>query len=238
MNSDALPTIPTLEEAAAFTPRQIVDQARQFVQLVQKLAALQHQLDWFRRQVFGQKSEKRVFDMPLQMSLGEALVVPQDAAPPVPRARPVAAHTRQSRPKDADAEALRFFDDSRVPVETIELPNPEIADLTLDEFEVVGTKETYRLAQRPAAYVVIKYLRKVVKRKDTGTLSCPAAPTGVIEGSRVDVSFVAGSGGGQVCLSHAAVSFASAFAGCRFLRQPSVAYAIGREGGGFALADL
>ena len=34
--------------------------------------------------------------------------------------------------------------------------------------------------------------RSVIKRLDTGVLSCPGAPAGVIEGSRADVSFVAG----------------------------------------------
>jgi hypothetical protein len=32
----------------------------------------------------------------------------------------------------------------------------------------------------------------VIKRRDTGVLSCPPAPVGVIEGSRADVSFVVG----------------------------------------------
>jgi hypothetical protein len=32
----------------------------------------------------------------------------------------------------------------------------------------------------------------VIKRRDTHTLSCPAAPVGVLDGSRADVSFIAG----------------------------------------------
>jgi len=39
---------------------------------------------------------------------------------------------------------------------------------------------------------VLKYVRPVIKRLDTKTLHCPAAPAGVIEGSRADVSFIAG----------------------------------------------
>jgi len=42
------------------------------------------------------------------------------------------------------------------------------------------------------ALVHLKYLRPVIKRKDTQTLSCPAAPVSVIEGSRADVSLIAG----------------------------------------------
>jgi transposase len=40
--------------------------------------------------------------------------------------------------------------------------------------------------------VVLKYVRQVIKRKDTQKLHCPPAPAGVIEGSRADVSFAAG----------------------------------------------
>ncbi|MDZ4315355.1 MAG: hypothetical protein U0989_11400, partial [Azonexus sp.] len=48
--------------------------------------------------------------------------------------------------------------------------------------------DSYRLAQRPGSYVVLKYRRPVIKLKTTQTIVCPAAPVGVIEGSRADVS--------------------------------------------------
>ena len=40
--------------------------------------------------------------------------------------------------------------------------------------------------------MVLKYVRPVIKRRDTQTLHCPPAPVGVIEGSRADVSFIVG----------------------------------------------
>jgi transposase len=39
---------------------------------------------------------------------------------------------------------------------------------------------------------VLKYVRPVIKRRDTDALTCPPAPVGVIAGSRADVSFIAG----------------------------------------------
>jgi hypothetical protein len=48
------------------------------------------------------------------------------------------------------------------------------------------------LAQRPGAYVILKYLRPVIKRKETGTLSCPPVPPAVLERSFADVSVLAG----------------------------------------------
>jgi transposase len=43
----------------------------------EKIAALEHQLDWFRRQMFGQKSERFAPEPdPSQMHLGESFPVP------------------------------------------------------------------------------------------------------------------------------------------------------------------
>ena len=202
MSSMPQSALPTLDEAARFSPRQILDLAeeraalaREVGQLQQKIAGFQHQLDWFRRQIFGQKSEKRGLVAPgQQMSLGEGLTLPQTGTPPDSPTSPVTAHTRRTLPKapDAGAESLRFFDETRVPVETIELPNPEIDGLTSEQFEVIGSKETFRLAQRPGSYVVIKYVRPVVKLRASEIITCPPAPVGVLDGSRADVSFLAG----------------------------------------------
>ena len=183
--------LPTLEEASRFSPQQVVDTIQQ---MARQTADLQRQLDWLKRQVFRQKSERRLIDVaPGQMSLGEVIDQGEATAPP-DAGRPVAAHVRKSaaRTPDAGAESLPFFDASRVPVEVIELPNPEVAGLAADEYLVIGAKETFRLAQRPGSHVVIKYVRPVVKLVSSQALTCAPAPAGVIDGSRADVSFVAG----------------------------------------------
>jgi transposase len=67
-----------------------------------------------------------------------------------------------------------------------------VADLSPDAYEVIGEKVTYRLGQRPGAYVILKYRRPVITRKDTEVLSCPPAPPAVFEKSFADVSLLAG----------------------------------------------
>lgn len=57
-------------------------------------------------------------------------------------------------------EAGLRFDDS-VPVVTITLPVPASAG----DHDIIGEDVTHRLAQRPGSYVVLKYVRPVVKRK-------------------------------------------------------------------------
>lgn len=108
--------------------------------LTQQVAALQHQLDWFRRQLFGRKSERVVPIDPQQMVLGDA-VPPPDASAAVAQ-KPVAAHTRKAPRRDvaADAEAVPFFDESKVPIIEIGLSTPEIEALSPDQYEVIGEK--------------------------------------------------------------------------------------------------
>lgn len=178
----------SLDEAAAFRPQQIVDLSRE-------LASAKHQIDWFKRQIFGQKSERRIVDgSDGQMSLGEDLDAEQGVIPPAPTERAVAAHTRRPKTKKPDTgdDSIPFFDETRVPVEVIELAAPEADGLAPEDFEIISHKESYRLAQRPGSYVVLKYRRPVIKLKATQGIVCPGAPVGVIEGSRADVSFIAG----------------------------------------------
>lgn len=195
MTSATMPRAASLEEAAKLAPEQIVDLMRTQVALREEVTRLKHQLDWFKRQVFGQKSERRIVDdSSAQMSLGEALAVAQSAPARAPAQRRVAAHTRSLARKKADSgeDSLPFFDETRVPVEVIDLPAPETEGLAAQDYEIIGHKESYRLAQRPGATVVLKYRRPVIKLKAEARIVCAAAPVGVIEGSRAEVSFIAG----------------------------------------------
>jgi len=158
----------------------------------EKITALEHQLEWFRRQIFGQKSERFAPEAdPSQMHLGESFAVP----PAIPqKLKPVAGHTRRAALKDgaAPGDELPFFDESKVPVQTMTLVPADVEGLPEDRYEVIGEKITYRIAQRPGAYHVLKYRRLVVKIKATGKILALPAPEAVLQDSRADVSFAAG----------------------------------------------
>jgi len=194
------------DQAAALSPAEVVAllgerqaaqaeraQHRQRIAALEaKAADLQRQVDWFKRQLFGRKSERRLLEPDAQQLPLQGLLTAVEAPPPPTET--VTAYQRRSRlapAEDApDESGLRF--DSSVPIEVIELPNPNLTGLREHEYEVVGEKVTYRLAQKPGAYVVLKYVRKVIKRTDTGALSCPAAPPAVLEKSLADVSLLVG----------------------------------------------
>jgi transposase len=176
------------EQAATLHPADIVA-------LLAENAKLKRQVEWFQRQLFGRKSEKRLHEPdPAQLTLVGILTAPVSPAnhppPPTETVNTYQRRFRLSGTELVDESELRF--DASVPVQEILLTNPEVADLPPDAYEVIGEKVTYRLAQRPGAYVILKYRRPLIKRKDMGALSCPPAPPAVFEKSFADVSLLAG----------------------------------------------
>lgn len=179
----------TLEERAATLTQP------QIVALLEQNATLTRQVEWFKRQLFGRKSERRLLPPEArQLALhGFAPPSPEPTDTPPPPTETVRAYQRRVQGMAAaagDERDLRF--DASIPMEVIRVPHPEVTGLTAEEYEVIDERVTYRLAQRPGAYVILKYLRPVIKRKASGTLSCPPAPPAVLERSFADVSVLAG----------------------------------------------
>ena len=171
---------------------QIAQLQQSNVQLAQTNTQLQHQLDWFKRQLFGSKSEKRFIDNPNQLSLGEDFAV----APAVDqREKQKISYERGKGPKvradDCVTDSgLRF--DSTVPMKTIRLPVLETHGLSEDQYELLDVKKTYRLAQRPASYVVLCYEQPVVKIKQSEQIATAIMTMNVLEKSVADVSLLVG----------------------------------------------
>jgi transposase len=158
--------------------------------LEQRVTELTHQLDWFKQQLFGRKSERRrIEDNPHQPLLDgfEHDTASSEAEP----AKEVVTYTRRkARGKDCVNDTGLRFDDS-VPVQTIEIPALELSGDKADEYAVISHKVTHRLAQRTSAYVVLKYVRPVLKHTPTQKITAAPAPQGLWDSSIADVSLVA-----------------------------------------------
>lgn len=157
-----------------------------------RLEEAEAQLRWFKQQLFGAKSERRLPSDPdpAQLALGESLAAKTE---PAEAGTPVRAHVRRPRPPKGEDEepGLRF--DETVPVERLVVTDPALAGLVEGvDYTVVAEKKSYRLAQQPAAYTVLEIVRPVVKLAKTGALSAPPAPSVVLAGSYADVSLLAG----------------------------------------------
>ena len=159
--------------------------------LRETFAGIQQRLAWFEKQLFGQKSEKRALELGMQLSLlGDmvpALTQPEGETE-------YTTYTRRKgkqRPDDCvNDSGLRFNDN--VPVKVITLIPDELKGDDADQYEVIGVKSTFRLAQRPASFEVLRYDRQIIKRKGSDTLLPSQAPFNVLDKSVADVSFIVG----------------------------------------------
>ena len=156
----------------------------------QRIQSLEQQLDWFKRQMFGRKSEKRIIEPnPMQPLLDGFEAEPPPAAK-VEKQTITYTRTKQ-RGQDCATDVGLRFDDS-VPKRTIRCAAPELSGPNAHEYEHVSDKITYRLAKRPVSYEIIEYVHPVLKHTPSGSLVSTPAPPGLWPGSVADVSFVAG----------------------------------------------
>ena len=151
----------------------------------------EHQLRWFKQQLFGTKSERRtdLVPDPLQLHLGKSLGQ-KKAIEPTPTQ--VRGHARVNKPpRDENSDSGLRFDDT-VPVVRINIPNPDLVGVADSDQVLIEERTTHRLAQQPASYKILEIVRQVIKRRDTGEITCPPAPPSVLEKSYADVSLLAG----------------------------------------------
>jgi transposase len=158
-----------------------------------EIAELKAQVRWFQNQIFGRKSERRLASDSkyVQLTLG-SLLEEETPATPTETVKEYQRRVKPEKPSQSceDESGLRFSSD--VPVKRFPPKPEEVASLEEGkDYEVIGEKVTHRLAQRPASYVVLKYVRPVVKLKSDKVVSHPA-PSGVFDRSFADVSLVAG----------------------------------------------
>ena len=158
---------------------------------LQELSSARQQLNWFKRQVFGEKSEKRLtIDNPDQIDLGEIFAKAEITPPPETETITYERRKKQRTDDCVTDEGLRF--DERVPVEVTELPAPELQGEDADQYEIIDYKTTRTLVQRPGSYVIHEQRRPVVRHKPSQTLTTVAAPSGIFDRSIADVSLLAG----------------------------------------------
>jgi hypothetical protein len=68
-------------------------------------------------------------------------MVPEDT--PTPNKPKVAAHEREQmlkNPTELGNDAEHFFDESKVPVEIIKVPNPDVEGLDPEDYKIIGEK--------------------------------------------------------------------------------------------------
>ena len=161
--------------------------------LSEENAQLKRQLAWFKNQLFGAKSEKRVIDNPDQPLLTGLMGEPVEPLPPVDKQRITYERGKAKKNRDDDCvtdSGLRFGPD--VPVKTITLEAPQLNGPDADQYDIIGYKTSHRLAQHHSAYEVLCFQRPVLKRRECGSLATTPAAFNVLDNSVADVSFLVG----------------------------------------------
>ena len=161
--------------------------------LSEENAQLKRQLAWFKQQLFGSKSEKRVIENSDQPLLTGLMGEPVKPLPPADKQKITYERGKAKKNRDDDCvtdSGLRFGSD--VPVKTITLEASELTGSDADQYEVIGYKSSHRLAQHHSAYEVLCFQRPVLKRKGCGTLTTTPAAFNVLDNSIADVSFLVG----------------------------------------------
>lgn len=119
-------------ESAALSAPQLVERVGK---LEHEVLNLRRQVAWFQRQIFGQKSEKCVLTLdPLQGTLGVDFGAVAGTALAAKKTV-VAGHERKTEPASSIDEPTLFFDEKKVPVEVIAVPNCDAEGLTPDQYD-------------------------------------------------------------------------------------------------------
>lgn len=172
--------------------------AKKDAQLEEQESKIERQkarIEWFERYLFGVRSEKRLMSVPEEQLKLDFMLKEYPIPELEPEAPTVVTYKRRNNKKERmedclSEKGLRFG--PNVPVKEVKLESPEKAGLKEDEYTVIGTKEFYRIGQKPASYVVIKYVQEVIKKKGFEKPSASKLPTSPIPGSYADVSFLSG----------------------------------------------
>ena len=176
-----------LVKACLSFQKQTATQTAKIDKLESKVSYLTYALEWFRRQVFGRKSEKLIPQCSKQISF---LEVPEESPSETTTIKEYERTSRKHKSELESEDKLRF-DESVPVVEKVVLPE-EVRNKPADSYEIIGEKVTTRLKQKPASYFVEKTIRKTIKLKDLKTLHTAPAPSAVIDRSYADVSLLTG----------------------------------------------
>ena len=160
--------------------------------IVDENKKLKARVEWFEKQFFGSKSEKRLVDNVEQLNL---LTEPTATEVPPEEKQLTITYQRGTAKKNRGDECvtdagLRFSDE--VPVEIIRITPPELVGESANDYEIIDTKVSRKLAQQPASYVVLQYETPVIKHKETHAIKTTAMPAQVLDSSLADVSLLTG----------------------------------------------
>ena len=179
------------DKVLADKDKELLAAHNQVLSLQDELKNQQAQLEFFKKQLFGPKSERHKVIDDRQLALFE-LSKERERASSTTEVE-IAVHKRRSKKQRDGSEVtekgLRF--DADVPVKLIEHSCAELDGAQADQYEILRYEEVHHLASQPGSKVVLCHRYPVIKHRDSGEFIQPKAFEGVLGQSQVDVSAVA-----------------------------------------------
>lgn len=158
-----------------------------YEELLEENALLKQQLEWLKRQVFGQKSERLVSDSPQQLILFPEMTPIEEG-----KEEKVAGHTRTKK----SSEKTQITLPADLPVERIEIDLPKeekVCKVTGEPLVKIGEEITRKLAHRPGSFYIKEIIRPkyaAPNQKEAGVNMAPL-PTTLLTRCLADESLLA-----------------------------------------------
>ncbi|MCX6779799.1 MAG: IS66 family transposase [Candidatus Magasanikbacteria bacterium] len=167
------------------------DLKTKLVERDEKIAHLNEQIAWFKRQIFGKRSERVVSDLNAFQMLLEGFENPD--APKEPEKKDIPGHKRK-KPNRNGQDAITLPAD--LPVETTILDIPEEEKICKESGEPlvqIGIEVTHKLAHKPGSYYVKEIIRPKYAhpQKEEFGVVYAELPDSIIPKCRADESLLA-----------------------------------------------
>jgi transposase len=188
MNTSEAISYKSLDREALLT--EVTSRDEKIVRMDNKIQELEEQLAWFKRQVFGKRSERVVTDLNTAQLVFEGF---ETVSTKEDEKKSVAAHERKKPNRDGK-DKISLPED--LPVKTIILDIPEeqkICRETGEPLVQIGVEVSHKLAHEPGSYYIKEIIRpKYVhpQREENGILTA-SLPDSLLPKCRADESFLA-----------------------------------------------
>jgi transposase len=189
MTTAEMPSLEQLWSENAILQAKLIEQDASLLEKDQHINHLEEQLAWFKRQIFGKRSERVVSQLNQQQLMLEGFENP--AAPQ--EEKTVAAHKRR-KPNRNGQDKITLPPD--LPVQTTILDIPEeqkICQETGEALVQIGVEITHKLAHQPGSYYIKEIIRPKYahpQREEAGILTAEL-PESLLPKCRADESLLA-----------------------------------------------
>ena len=156
----------------------------------QKIHHLEEQLAWFKRQIFGKRSEREVSDLNSSQLLFEGF---ESATHKEEEKKTVAAHERK-KPNRNGQDKITLPDDLPVETTVLDIPDEQkICQETGESLVQIDEEVSHKLAHKPGSYYIKEIIRPKYahpKKEENGILTADL-PESLLPKCRADESLLA-----------------------------------------------